>query len=119
MINENINIKNSEKKDEYIVIKELLTNREKIYQYQLSGIQNGIVNFCQNYNMFQGKSNFFNLTIMEQFEFNECIEYSGDKIKKDFKLMEDFFVKCKSQCLKTYHFKAEEIQDRTIQFVDS
>ena len=56
MINENINIKNSEKKDEYIVIKELLTNREKIYQYQLSGIQNGIVNFCQNYNMFQGKS---------------------------------------------------------------
>jgi hypothetical protein len=109
----------SEKKDEYVVIKELLVDRERVYKIQLAGIQNGIISFCKNYNMFQGKPNFFNLTLTEQFEYNECIEFTAAKIKKDFKQMEDFYLGCKSECLKKYNFKAEEIEDKINQYVES
>lgn len=102
----------NEKQDNYVVIKELLVDRERVYKIQLAGIQNGIVNFCKNFNMFQNKPNFFNLTLIEQFEYNECIEYTGAKIKDDFKKMENFYLRCKSECLSKYNFKAEEIEQQ-------
>ena len=104
------------KEEDYIVIKELILSREKILKYQLSGVQNGIVNFCKNYNMFQNKTNFFNMTLKEQFEFNECIEYTGGKIKKDYKEIENFYTKCKTKCLADNNFRVEEIEEKINQY---
>lgn len=99
------------KEEDYALLKELTVDKERIIKARIFGIQNGIINFCKNYAMFQNKENFFNLTIKEQFEFNECVEYSGNKIKKDLKEMENFYVTCKNHCIAKYHFKSEDIQN--------
>ena len=107
---------NKIKEEDYINIKELFVSKEKEVKYKLKGIQNGIVNFCRNYNMFQNKTNFFNLTLREQFEFNQCIDFTGNKIKKDFKEMESFYSNCKDKCLQDNNYKSEEILDSIEQY---
>jgi hypothetical protein len=98
-------------KEDYTVIKELLTNREKTVEIFLHDFQNSIINFCMNYNMFHKKENFFNLTLSEQFDFNECVEYSANKLKNDFKQMENFYLKCKNKCFDGNPLKSKEMED--------
>jgi len=101
--------KESISEQDYVEIKELMVNREKQLEYFLNKFQNSIINFCKNYNMFQKKDNFFNLTLREQFDFNECVEFSANKLKNDFKDMENFYVKCKSKCVSENPYSSKEI----------
>jgi len=104
------------KEEDIVNIKELFITRESEIKYRLNGIQNSIINFCKNYNMLQTKENFFNLNIKDQFEFNECVDYVGTKIKADYKEMEKFYTKCKAKCISDYKFKADEIRDGIEQY---
>jgi hypothetical protein len=99
------------KQEDFVLIKELITNRDNIVKQQLNDFQNGIINFCKNYNLFQNKTNFSLLSLKEQFEFSECVDYSANKLKKDFKDMEKFYLKCKNRCLDKYPQFAEEIKE--------
>jgi len=99
------------KQEDFVLIKELITNRENVVKLQLNDFQNGIINFCKNYNLFQNKTNFSLLSLKEQFEFSECVDYSANKLKKDFKDMENFYSKCKNRCLDKYPQFAEEIKE--------
>ena len=99
------------KQEDFVLIKELITNRDNIVKQQLNDFQNGIINFCKNYNLFQNKTNFSLLSLKEQFEFSECVDYSANKLKKDFKDMENFYSKCKNRCLDKYPQFAEEIKE--------
>ena len=105
MENENI------KKEDYTVIKELIVNREKYINFFVSQFQNSIIDFCKNYNQFQSKRNFFDLTIKDQFDFNECIEFSANKIKNDFKDLENLYVECKENCFLQNNFRKKEFED--------
>ena len=99
------------KQEDYVAIRELITYKEKIIQRHLSDFQNNIINFCKNYNLFQNKTNFSLLSLKEQFEFSECVDYSANKVKKDFRDMENFYLKCKNNCLEKFYYVAEEIKE--------
>ena len=99
------------KQEDLVVIKELIINKEKLLKNILNEYQNGIINYCKNYNLFQNKTNFSLLSLREQFEFNECVDYSANKLKKDFKDMENFYLKCKNNCLQKYPQFANEINE--------
>jgi len=111
--------KNKIKTQDYILIKELLVGKDRFYIYQLAGIQNGIIDFCKNINMFQKSESFFSLTISGQFEFNECIDYVGNRIKKDFKDLEIFYSECKEKCLDIYSYNREEMLEGIEKHLDS
>jgi hypothetical protein len=64
-----------------------------------------------NFNLFKNKENFSTLTMREQFEFNECVDYVGNMIKNDFKEMELFYLKCKENCKSKNAEFAEDIEE--------
>jgi hypothetical protein len=101
----------------FISIQELTVNKKDFFKNQLQSLQSEIVNFCKNMNMFQNKDNFFNLTIMEQFEYNECIDETTKKIKKDYTDLENFYIKCKMNCFKKYN--SEEYEERINKYIES
>ncbi len=82
------------------VIKELAVGKEITMKKMLEEYQNSIINFCKDINMMQNRDNFFNLSLQEQFAFNDCVEYTSDKLKKDFKEIENFYLGCKNICIK-------------------
>jgi hypothetical protein len=109
--NENLNT------DKYISVQELTINKKDIFRSQLHSLQSEIINFCKNMNMFQNKDNFFNLTLLEQFEYNECIEEATKKIKKDYVDLENFYIKCKMNCFRKYN--KEEMEEKINNYIES
>lgn len=95
----------------YIDIKELLIGREVIFKERVKQVQDGIISFCRNINLFQDKPNFFDLNITEQFKFNECIDTVSNKMKQDYKDIETFYVKCKTMCGKRFEFVDDNVDE--------
>lgn len=96
------------------VNKELIIDREEINKIYIKDFQNKIISFCKNMTFLQHKVNFFELSMMDQFQFNECIDFSSEKIKADFKEMEEFYDKCKTSCIA----KDPEIEENIEEFVN-
>ena len=84
---------------------ELYTNKTKYTRFTLI-FQDLIVQFCKDANFLQNFENFFDIkSISTQMKFNECIEYTSNKIKDDFYALENVYGKCKSVCSEEDHEK--------------
>lgn len=100
-------------------MKEVLFGREKHMTKQIDEFQNAIITYCKNYNMLQSKENFFNLTLTEQFQFNECISQAINKVQNDFKTLEDFYVNCKSNCINTINDGNNKIEENINSYINA
>ena len=92
---------------EPIINKENLINNNKLFQFlekniqfYISNFQKKLVNFCKDTNEMQNEENFFKLSMSDQMKFNDCIEDSTNKLKKDFLDLERFYSNCKQICYK-------------------
>ena len=85
-------------KENLININELSYHMDKNIKFYISNFQNKLVNFCKDTNEMQNEENFFKLSMSDQMKFNDCIENSTNKLKKDFLDLEKFYSNCKIIC---------------------
>jgi hypothetical protein len=90
------------KKKELTDIKELIVGREKKMKNYIKDIQDGVINFCIQFNNLQNETNFFNLRLSNQYKFNECVDKSIVKLQNDFLNIEQFYLKCKQNCFQSF-----------------
>jgi hypothetical protein len=101
-----------DKKDDFkLSIKELKANVNIKFTDDIEKIQNTLVSFCMNVNLFQNNKNIYELNLTEQFKFNDCVEHVLDKIKSDISDLESFYGNCKQTCLDKHPDLEDNIDD--------
>lgn len=87
------------KKSEIHTSNKELMNKDEWINTHINTMQNSIIKFCRNKLELQRNENFFKMEFTKQFEFNECITNSSNKVKDDFDQIELFYLKCKNSCI--------------------
>jgi len=82
--------------------KELVILFDKKIKPYIHYFQKNFVDFCKDKTGIQNEENFFKLSISDQMKFNECIDDTSNKVKKDFTDLEKFYFNCKNVCYKNY-----------------
>lgn len=60
--------------------------------------QNEVINFCQDMNNLQNKSNIYDTKLMEQMDFSHCVDTVTDKLKEDYDLIQKNLNNCYDKC---------------------
>jgi hypothetical protein len=82
-----------------LAVKELTVNNSIKYKQDIKRIQNSLISFCMNVNLFQKSKNVFELNLTDQLKFNECIDSIITRIQSDIADLETFYISCKSKCI--------------------
>ena len=82
--------------------KELVLKLDRNVSLYLKDFQSKFVEFCKNTNNIQNEENFFKLKLPDQMKFNECIDETSTKVKKDLLDLENFYSNCKNVCYEKY-----------------
>jgi hypothetical protein len=81
-------------------IKELTVNHEIQFKRDIKKVQDKLISFCMNTNLFQTHKTMYELNLQEQFKFNECVDFVVNRIQNDISDLEGFYSSCKATCTK-------------------
>jgi hypothetical protein len=92
-------------------VKELTVNNGIKYNQDIKKIQNSLISFCMNANLFQKYKNMHELNLSQQFKFNECVDTIINKLQTDISQMELFYSNCRDSCIKINPIIEDNIEE--------